>query len=226
MNPLKVAYLCAPTDKDERLREKLQAHLGALKHSGQILSWYDRLILPGKDREQEIEENLGDAHIVLLLVSPDFISLGYCSSRQIQQALRRHEMGITHVIPVIIRPVEWKETLIGTLQALPYNERPITSWSNQDKAFQDVAQGIQKVVSTLNQSRNRKMTALECFSKSLPCCPRCGSSLFLDFSDDRFIWCGACGSDVIWVDLDGRLFALSDKEASGELISKNQRKSL
>lgn len=223
MSPLKVAYLYAHTNQDERLREKLQTHLGALEHSGQIVSWHDRMILPGEDREQEIERNLGNADIILLLISPDFISSGYHSCKEMRQAHRRWERGITDVIPILIRPVEWKETAIGALQALPLNGCPITRWHNQDEAFQDVAQGVQKAVNSVVSKtliRSRFHTAFEALSSLPPCCPKCGSSFFLDFSDSRFLWCGLCDSDVMWVVGDSRFVALSDDE----LIRANQRK--
>lgn len=223
MSPLKVAYWYAHTDKDERLREKLQAHLGTLERSGQIVSWHDRMILPGEDREQEIERNLGDADSILLLISPDFISSGYHSCKEMRQARRRWESGITSVIPILIRPVEWKETPIGTLQALPLNGRPITLWHNQDEACQCVVQGVQRAVNSVVSRaliRSGFHTVFEALSSPPPCCPKCGSSFFLDFSDSRVIWCGLCESDVMWVVGNGRFVALSDDE----LIRASQRK--
>jgi hypothetical protein len=47
---------------------------------------------------------------------------------------------------VILRPVYWQGAPIGKLQALPKDGKPVTSWSNQDEAFFNVAEGIRKIV--------------------------------------------------------------------------------
>jgi len=192
MKPLKVFYCYAHEDK--MLREQLQGHLEALERSGQIVSWHDREILPGADWEQEIEKNLNDADIILLLISRYFISSNYCYGREMRQALERHKEGNACVIPIIIRPVEWKETPIGALQALPHDGKPITSWRNRDEAFQNVARGTQRAVKAF---KNRNY---EQFLKSIqfPCCPKCGHSAVATALEDgrRFLWCMYCGSDL------------------------------
>jgi hypothetical protein len=53
------------------------------------------------------------------------------------------------VIPVILRAVDWQSAPFGKLQALPVDGKPITSWSNRDEAFKQVAQGIRVVVEKL-----------------------------------------------------------------------------
>jgi hypothetical protein len=64
-----------------------------------------------------------------------------------KQTLERHKRGETQVIPIILRPVYWKE-ILGNLQALPTDAIPIMSskWHNLDEAFFDVAEGIRKAV--------------------------------------------------------------------------------
>lgn len=58
----------------------------------------------------------------------------------------RHETGEARVIPIILRPVYWKDTPFGKLQALPKNAMPVSSWLNQDEAFFDIATGIRNTV--------------------------------------------------------------------------------
>ena len=60
-------------------------------------------------------------------------------------SLERHKKGSAHVIPIIVSPVEWKETPIGTIQALPDGEKPITLWRNRDSAFCSVVRGVKKL---------------------------------------------------------------------------------
>ena len=63
-----------------------------------------------------------------------------------KRALEKHEAGEVRVIPVIIRPVDWSGAPFSKLQALPKDAKPVTSWSNRDEAWTDVARGIRKAV--------------------------------------------------------------------------------
>lgn len=132
--------------KDQRLRDQLETHLSSLKREGLISTWYDRKIGGGEEWAGKINEHLTMAHIILLLVSPDFIASEYCNDVEVKRALERYAAGDAHVIPVILRRVDWESTPLGKLQALPRDAKPVTSWTNRDDAFFDVAQGIRRVV--------------------------------------------------------------------------------
>ncbi len=104
------------------------------------------MIRPGVNFEQEIEIHLRNAHIILLLVSPDFIDSEYCSVKELGPAMERHHKGEARVIPIILRPTFWKGTPFRKLQALPNNGKPITEWSRRDAAYLTVVEGIEKVI--------------------------------------------------------------------------------
>src|SRR5438034_10266041 len=86
--------------EDKAVREALEKHLSLLKHQKQISTWCDREITPGSEWEKEIDTHLDSAHIILLLVSPDFMASYYCYGIEMKRALERHETGTTHVIPI------------------------------------------------------------------------------------------------------------------------------
>jgi hypothetical protein len=142
--PLEVFYAYA--EADETLRLTLEKHLGALQTGGLITSWYERLIKPGSKRDQEIITHLERASIILLLITPDFLSSDYCYSVEMQRALERHAAGLARVIPILLRPVYWGETPFTYLPYLPRNGRAVTSWLNQDEAFTEIAEGIRTVI--------------------------------------------------------------------------------
>jgi tetratricopeptide (TPR) repeat protein len=135
--------------KDKVLLDELERHLEVLKQSEQIITWHDREILPGAEWKYEIDSHLLAADIVLLLVSHNFFSSNYCHGVEMKRVLRRRELGKVYVIPIILRPVDWKETLIGDLQVLLTDGKPITMWRNRDEAFQDVVRGLRKVFEIL-----------------------------------------------------------------------------
>jgi hypothetical protein len=131
--------------KDESLREKLGDHLSALQREGVIDLWHDRKISAGQEWAGQISENLEEAEIILCLVSAGFLASPYCSDIELKRALERHDAGDACVIPVILRPSDWTNTALGRLQALPAEGKPVTDWSNRDKAFLSIALGIREV---------------------------------------------------------------------------------
>lgn len=142
--PIKLFYCYSHKDRD--LRDELDTQLSGLHRSGLIDAWYDGELLPGAHWEKEIENQLNTADIILLLVSANFIASDYCYGKEMKQAIARHNAKEARVIPVLLRPVDWNYTPFSGLQALPSNARPITSWSDHNEAFADVAEGIRRIV--------------------------------------------------------------------------------
>ncbi|WP_192881669.1 GUN4 domain-containing protein [Nostoc sp. CENA543] len=149
--------------KDESLRDELADHLATLKREGVISRWHDRKILPGQERDHQINDNLNTADIILLLVSSNFLASDYCWDVEVKRAIERHNAGEACVIPVILRPVDWKGTPFAKLQALPKNAEPIVSrnWHTTDEAFMDVAKGIRAAVEKLKQEREERQQKLQ-----------------------------------------------------------------
>ena len=132
--------------EDEALCNQLKAHLSLLHHQGSVSTWHDRLILPGMDWAHEIDTHLETASLILLLVSANFFASTYCIGVEMKRALERHAAGEAVVIPILVRPIDWKIAPLAHLQALPTDARPITSWSNVDDAWASVAAGICHVI--------------------------------------------------------------------------------
>ncbi len=143
--------------KDEALRDELANHLSTLTRQGVISNWHDRKILPGEEWDHQINDNLNTADIILLLVSSDFIGSNYCWEVEVTTAIERHNTGKARVIPVILRRVDWSNTPFAKLQFLPKNAEPVTSWTNRDEAFTNVAQGIRAAAQELKGERQQKL---------------------------------------------------------------------
>ena len=58
-------------------------------------------------------------------------------------------------MPILLRPTDWETSDIAKLQSFPTDAEPITTWSNEDKAFKNVAQGIRKIVEELQRVQSR-----------------------------------------------------------------------
>lgn len=142
---------------DERLMKRLNLQLALLQRQGLIHTWHDQQIVAGSPWEQEIDVHLKSARVILLLVSPAFLASDYCYSTEVQEAMKRHEAGEATVIPIILRPCEWKSAPFGKLQALPKDVRPVTLWRNRDAAFDDIARGIRKAVEEAGEKYQERL---------------------------------------------------------------------
>jgi hypothetical protein len=113
-----------------------------LRRQGVIEDWHDRKIAPGKEWRDAIDQNLDAADCVLLMVSPDFLASDYCYSIEMERTLEKHRQGRVLVIPVIVRPADWRHTPLGDLEALPKDAKPVVEWSRRDRAWLSVTEGI------------------------------------------------------------------------------------
>ncbi len=130
---------------DEDLCAELDEHLAELERQGQIRP-YNREIAAGEEWRQSIDDRLGAADLILLMVSS---SLLHWKHRLINRALERHARGGARVIPVIVRPCDWQNSPLAKLQPLPRNGKPVTKWSDRDQAWLEVVRGLRSAIADL-----------------------------------------------------------------------------
>ncbi len=133
-------------ETDQVLRDQLATHLSQLKRDGLIEEWYDQQILAGSDRTKVINQAIHSAHIILLFISADFLASDTCYLDEMKQALERHKRGDARVIPVLVRPCDWRHSPFAHLQWLPRNGQPITSWHDQDEALATIARELRRIL--------------------------------------------------------------------------------
>jgi TIR domain/HEAT repeats len=134
--------------EDEPMRERLATHLAPLVQKKRMVEWCDRQILPGGDWDKEISDKLDSAHLILLLVSPDFLASDYCFGVEIERSLARLKAGSAHVVPVLLRSCLWQESRFSELQMIPRDGKPVSSWASADDALVEVAQEIRTLILT------------------------------------------------------------------------------
>jgi TIR domain len=157
--------------KDQALREKLDQHLAPLRFGGRISTWHDLQLEPGSDWNRDIDNQLDTAHIILLLVSANFLSSEYCYSIELKRSLERAARQEACVIPVILEPCDWKHDGIpfSKLAALPNHEKAITEWENREAAFKCVAQSIrEKVQKLIQQTKDNEVAKKQTVQEPSP----------------------------------------------------------
>src|ERR1051326_8277156 len=98
--PATIEIFCCYAREDQILMKSLRKHLMPLQRRGLITIWSDTDIDAGAAWEDEIQKHLNSAHIILLLISRDFIASDYCYSTEMARALERNEQKEARVIPI------------------------------------------------------------------------------------------------------------------------------
>jgi len=128
--------------KDKEIRDYLVKHLNTLEKFGKIRIFYDHDIEAGDEWEKKIFSELGKSHIIVLLVSVDFINSRFCFDIEFPKSLELRESNGAIVIPVIARECLWKLTPIGKFQALPKEGGTIAGHHNIDEVLTSIANEI------------------------------------------------------------------------------------
>ncbi len=150
-SPIKVFISYAR--KDESFKDELIKHLKPLVRDNTIQIWYDALITPGKNWDEEIKIHIQEAQIIILLISADFMASDYIYDVEISKSLDRSRKRENIIVPVIIRPTSYLSLEINKYQALPKDGKPISTWTDKDEAWMDVTRSLEKLFDSLSQGR-------------------------------------------------------------------------
>ncbi|MEH2303718.1 tetratricopeptide repeat protein [Nostoc sp.] len=154
---IKLFFAHSSSRDDEKLRVKLESHLSSLEPLKVDINWYKKQTLAGRDWKQESYQHLNISQVIVLLVSPDFLSADDCR-KIMRRAMELHNAGKACVIPVKLRLIDnWQATPFGHLQSLPDNGEPITSksWPRQDDAFVNIVGNIRQEVEKIQEEQRQ-----------------------------------------------------------------------
>jgi subtilisin family serine protease len=143
-----VSLFCSYSQLDLRLRQQFERSIAHLMQERRIEVWTDGQIVPGSDWRKDIDRELASAELIVLLVSPDFMQSPFIQKVELKQAIERHEAGKARVVPIVLRPVATLG-ILGSLEALPKKAKALTTWTNRDLAWVDVAKGIERALNAL-----------------------------------------------------------------------------
>lgn len=141
---LKLFISYSHTDEKEIVR--FIKHIAPLKTNGLIENWYDRKIIPGQEFQDKIDNNLQDADIICLFISADFLSSNACMKEKENALKYKRTKGIA-VIPIILSTCGWLDDKdLSSLLALPIDGQPISDFTDSNKAWNIVYNGLKDVV--------------------------------------------------------------------------------
>lgn len=141
--------------QDQQFRNELDKHLSNLRRQGIISSWSDGDIAPGTEWQRQVINHLDTARIILLLISADFMASDFCYSIEMTRALERHRANEARVLPIILRPTDWKDAPFAALEVLPTGGKAATRWPTVDDAFENVVEGIRRAIQEMAEHNER-----------------------------------------------------------------------
>src|SRR5450755_687675 len=137
---------CAASPADETLLVHWETFLLPLvEHAHLVSVWSERHLSAGESIEQERLSHLDQADLILLLLSPDFFASQSCL-QVMQRALQRQHDKTARVIPLLLRPVDWQTTELGSLVPWPTNGIPVVQWNSQEEAWHACVLGLHSLL--------------------------------------------------------------------------------
>ena len=132
--------------QDEHWFEKLKIHIAPLLRNGTISIWSDHQILAGQPLDSEIKANLAIADLFLLILSPSYLASDYCMNVELAHAISRQHSNKVKIVPIIAESCKWNSIPdLKRLKIIPKDAKPISKWSDQNSAFVEVVEEIERL---------------------------------------------------------------------------------
>ena len=143
--------------KDTKHRDELREYLAVIERQNKLVVWDDDQLTPGDKTLQEVVlEKVADSDLLLYLVSAaSLASKSY--NKELAEALKQE----VRVIPIILEHCDWLYHQLGDFEALPSGGKPINEWIPSGAGWQDVVEGIQKVIHRIHTPPTTELQAKE-----------------------------------------------------------------
>ena len=138
--PLKgfIAY----SHKNTTEKDTLRTYLAVMKQQNKLVTWHDGDITGGdRARQEDILKEVADSDILLYLVSAWSLASENCN-KELAEALSAE----IRVISIILESCDWQNHQLSDFQVLPDKGLPINKWQPESDGWQNVVEGIRRVV--------------------------------------------------------------------------------
>ncbi|WP_437932444.1 pentapeptide repeat-containing protein [Sorangium sp. So ce291] len=149
---------CSGAHEDLDLLAELDKHLAPLERKAVLRVYHRQRVLPGEHVDAMLSAEIESAHLILIMVSIDYLGNDSCWHEG-ERAMDRREAGQTEVLPVLLQPCEWRDSPFGRLKPLPENGQWVSTSSNRHKTWTEVARRIRELADRLRQGAPPTATA-------------------------------------------------------------------
>ncbi len=145
----------------------MEKALALLSREGLLNEWHDRKVLPGQGLNDEIKKHMDKSDILVFLFSNEFFVSDACIEEwEYAKELASKGKPIVR-IPIIVRVCPWEDFLDGdNVLALPEDGQAIKRYQDQDVAWNQVYEGMKKVVENLRSTVRPKQDYLSSLTKT------------------------------------------------------------
>lgn len=143
----KITAFISYSHQDMKYKEKLLNHFSSINKAYDIDIWHDGCINAGGDINREVLKNLDSANLILLLLSPSYISSDFCYNIEMKRAFERYKNGECLIVPILLKHTALTKNMpFYSLKTLPTDRKPLTSFKPQDKGCVDVTGSLMDLI--------------------------------------------------------------------------------
>ncbi len=158
--------------------------LATLEKNGLIRTWHDQMILAGQNWSKKIRSELESSDLITFLITPDFLNSEACIEEW-ELAKARAENSSVRLISIIVRDCAWKDfDSLKTFEVLPSKGKPVSTWEDEDSAWQNVYEGIKNVIDEIRTS----FLPVKGFAESLNKIEFCSQTRDVTLLEDVFVF--------------------------------------
>jgi hypothetical protein len=131
--------------EDAGIAARLDRNFSILRRE-ELVNNVEKVEITSKTTSIDINKFLGETSLILLLITPDFISSEFTYNKEeISEIVKLNEKDKTRVIPIIAQPTAWANSPYGKLQALPSDGRTLAEWTSIDEGLSDILSSLRIV---------------------------------------------------------------------------------
>jgi hypothetical protein len=141
--------------EDEKIRKLLvETHLKAIKNNYDetLEISTDSSIKPGSNWDNKIKKSIGEADIVLFLITSSFLASDYIKRTEIKNAMQRYNEKKQIIVPLYIEGVAKKLLPFRDKQYLP-SSKPLKKYTDKSDAWILVQEGIIKLIDDIKTGK-------------------------------------------------------------------------
>lgn len=145
-----VSYL----HSDTKMLDKLKIQLRVMEAHGYLSTWTDSRILPSDHWDDEIQQELEDADIIIFLVSSNMLGSSYIRNVELKRALERRQAEEAELVGVILEDCSWQNEPFAQYQVI-LSDKPANQHRPQQRAFYQVEKELRELIDSMRGVRDR-----------------------------------------------------------------------
>jgi len=124
----------------------LKKYLKLYERQNLIQVWDEGQVNAGDLRQNRIEQELHNAEIILLLFTANLVAEDFIWGTPMNQVLEKVRRREVQLIPILVSPCPFADTPFAAYAAVPERNKPISSYSNKDEAWNLVVEQIKRSI--------------------------------------------------------------------------------